>query len=105
MSEHTTAELADDPDLRDRIALIIHRDAMEGVSAESTADAVVDAVDQERGKRCRDKDCARILPHGRLSSHMWKHPAEPPFSCVLAMWLCFTCGHRKRHRIHKRMRL
>lgn len=92
----------DAPNLRDRIALVIRNDAMEGISAESTADAVVDLLDQELAARCRDEDCARILPHSRLSVHLWKHPAEPPFDHALFRWLCFSCGLRRGHRIHRR---
>ena len=87
--------------LRDRIALAIRRDALQGISAESTADAIVHLLDEEAAESCRDGDCARVLPHSRLSAHLWRHEAEPPFDRALFRWLCFSCGMRRGHRIHR----
>lgn len=89
------------PNLRDRIALVIHQDTAEGISAGSTADAVIDLLDREMAERCRDRDCARVYPHSRISRHLWRHKAEPPFERALFRWLCFSCGLRKGHRIHR----
>jgi hypothetical protein len=89
------------PGLRDRIALLIRRNALHGVSPEATATVIVGLFEQEAAARCRDRDCARLLPHSRLSAHLWKHAAEAPFDRVLFAWLCFTCGLRRGHRIHR----
>lgn len=87
--------------LRDRIALLIYKDTAEGISAESTADEVIHLLDEEIAERCRDRDCARIFPHSRISAHLWRHEAEPPFTRVLLGWRCFSCDMRKGHRIHR----
>jgi hypothetical protein len=90
-----------EPGLRDRIALLIRKGNMKGSGAESTADAIVRLIGEEAAEPCRDRDCARILPHSRLSAHLWRHPAEAPFDRTLLAWLCFTCGLRRGHRIHR----
>ena len=102
MTSDSAPNAATELDLRDRIAMIIRKDVREGVSAASTADAVLSEVGAEADKKCSDEDCGRRLPHGRLSAHMWKHAPSPPFSHVLFAWTCFLCGHRKGHRIHDR---
>lgn len=97
----TRVRVTGTPDLRDRIALLIRKGALKGTAPESTAKAIVRLVEEEGAERCRDRDCARVLPHGRLSAHLWRHQAEAPFDRVLFAWLCFTCGFRKGHRIHR----
>lgn len=89
------------PTLRDRIALLIRRNTMRGIAAEVTAGAITDMAVREAATRCRDKDCARILPHGRLARHLKRHKAEPPFDHILFGWLCGSCGLRRRHRVHR----
>lgn len=91
-------------DLRVRLTQVIDDGIRHGVSAPGTADAVLMLLETERAVRCRDNDCARILSHNRLSAHLWRHEAQPPFDHVLFRWLCFTCGLRRGHRIHRAVR-
>ena len=89
------------PALRDLLAGVIERDRREGVSSASPADALVTLLDGEARQRCRDRDCVRLMPHGRLAPHLWRHEAQPPFTRYWLSWRCFTCGERKGHRVHK----
>jgi hypothetical protein len=75
---------------RGRLFLRIPAESVETVTAE-----ILRAVEDERDRPCLDPDCTRRRPHSRLGPHAWRHEAGPPFS------LCFLCGHRKRHRIHR----
>ncbi len=68
---------------------------------DSVAQGLIDARAPEEIKRCRDEDCVRFFLHGRLSRHLWRHEAQPPFEHVLFGWLCGCCGFRRGHRIHK----
>ena len=92
------------PALRDQVALLIRKGALHGTAPEATALAIATLVYREASTRCRDDDCARIFPHSRLSRHLLRHEAEPPFERVLLAWLCGCCGYPRGHRVHKASR-
>lgn len=79
-------------DLRSRIA---------GVAGPLTDD-IIEILDEEAGRRCRDTDCLRWWPHSRLARHRWRHVAGAPLSRGLFGMRCFNCGRRANSRIHKK---
>jgi hypothetical protein len=89
------------PGLRDQITLLIRKGALKGTAPEATALAITTLVYREASTRCRDRDCARLFPHSRLSRHLPRHEPEPPFELFVFAWLCSRCGYRRGHRVHR----
>jgi hypothetical protein len=82
-----------DTTLRDRIAAI---------AGPSTAEQIIELLDEEAAKRCRDRDCTRLWPHSSLAHHQWRHAPIAPLSPGLLGRRCFTCGRPTWRRIHRR---
>jgi hypothetical protein len=93
------------PSLDEQITDILMRNGLFTAipAAASTTEEILLAVECERDRPCADDDCAARRPHSRLGPHAWRHEAQPPFSHVPLTWLrlCYTCGHRRNHRIHR----
>lgn len=79
-------------DLYNRIADVVGHEA---------AEQIVGILDEEGVQRCRDADCIRLVPHSRLSRHLWRHEAAAPLSFGLLGSRCFTCGKPTWRRIHR----
>lgn len=90
------------PDLPGQVAEILLRHGLFDRAAGMTEE-IIRAVEEERDRPCMDKDCARRQPHSRPGPHAWRHEADPPFTRVpfTFLWLCFSCGKPKGHRIHR----
>jgi len=89
------------PALRDQVALLIRKGALHGTAPEATAALILEAVEEKRAARCQDGDCARLFPHSRMSWHLPRHEAKPPFKLFVFARLCSRCGYRRRHRVHR----
>lgn len=63
-----------------------------------TAEKIIDFLDEMGTQRCADPDCVIRREHSALGPHLWKHPAEAPFS---RMGRCAGCGEHRAHRVHR----
>lgn len=87
-----------DPDVRERI---LRTDPRVRAGGPELAEVILHEVERMRDERCADPDCVRRRRHSLLGPHAWKHEPEAPLTRVRGLWLCFSCGHRERHRVHR----